>query len=246
MPLNRPRPLGPSKPSRPGGQQLVNGELTRRCLSQRCQSGNDLSSKHVPLRSVLTAVHTVIARERPGKQFTAAAVAPYVCQDHSVTVHPPDREGRPLGWTCCAHPARGEAPRPGARLFKPLRQVIESINDTFKGQLDLERHGEHTPAGVWVRIVQRVLALTAAIWHNDHTSQRSGQTRRSRQMRGVAAIGSCSFAIRSVVEEDMSDGEMLEMYTAYLAACNDRAWETIADFVHSSVALRVRSDTACR
>ena len=66
-------------------------------------------------------------------------------------------------------PARaGEAPRPGARLFKPLRQVIESINDPLKGQLDLEQHGGHTPAGVWVRVLQRVLALTAAIWHNDH------------------------------------------------------------------------------
>ena len=31
---------------------------------------------------------------------------------------------------------------------KPLRQIIESVNDTFKGQLDLERHGGHTPAGV--------------------------------------------------------------------------------------------------
>jgi len=67
-------------------------------------------------------------------------------------------------------PARkGETPRPGTRFFKPLRQVIESINDTFKGQLDLEQHGGHTPAGVWVRVLQRVLALTAAIWHNDRT-----------------------------------------------------------------------------
>jgi hypothetical protein len=66
-------------------------------------------------------------------------------------------------------PARaGETPRPGARLFRPLRQVIESINDTLKGQLDLEHHGGHTPTGVWVRVLQRVLALTAAIWHNDH------------------------------------------------------------------------------
>ena len=64
-----------------------------------------------------------------------------------------------------------EAPRPGARFFKPLRQVIESINDTLKGQLDLEQHGGHTPAGVWVRVLQRILALTAAIWHNDHTGQ---------------------------------------------------------------------------
>lgn len=67
-------------------------------------------------------------------------------------------------------PARkGEAERAGARLFKPLRQTIESINQTFKAQLDLERHGGHTPAGVQVRVLQRILALTAAIWHNDHT-----------------------------------------------------------------------------
>jgi hypothetical protein len=68
-------------------------------------------------------------------------------------------------------PARhGEPERPGAHLFKPLRQTIESINQTFKAQLDLERHGGHTPTGVIVRVLQRILALTTAIWHNDHTS----------------------------------------------------------------------------
>ena len=67
-------------------------------------------------------------------------------------------------------PARkGEAERPGSALFKPLRQVIESINQTFKAQLDLERHGGRTVAGVAVRVLQRLLALTAAIWHNDTT-----------------------------------------------------------------------------
>jgi hypothetical protein len=44
---------------------------------------------------------------------------------------------------------------------------MESINQTFKGQLDLERHGGHTPVGVTGRVLQRILALTAAIWHND-------------------------------------------------------------------------------
>ena len=69
-------------------------------------------------------------------------------------------------------PARkGEPARAAAQLFKPLRQVIESVNDTFKGQLDLEQHGGHTPAGVIVRVLQRILALTAAIWHNDATGQ---------------------------------------------------------------------------
>jgi hypothetical protein len=67
-------------------------------------------------------------------------------------------------------PARkGEPERTGSALFKPLRQTIESINQTFKGQLDLERHGGHTPAGVMVRVLQRILALVAAIWHNDKT-----------------------------------------------------------------------------
>ena len=69
-------------------------------------------------------------------------------------------------------PARkGEDQRPGARFFRPLRQVIESVNDTFKGQLDLERHGGHTTPGVLARVLQRILALTAAIWHNDHAAQ---------------------------------------------------------------------------
>jgi hypothetical protein len=70
-------------------------------------------------------------------------------------------------------PARkGEAERAGAALFKPLRQTIESINQTFKAQLDLERHGGRTPAGVMIRVLARILALTAAIWHNDQTGQR--------------------------------------------------------------------------
>ena len=69
-------------------------------------------------------------------------------------------------------PARqGEPARPGARLFRPLRQIIESVNGTFKGQLDLERHGGHTTPGVLTRVLQRILALTAAIWHNDATGQ---------------------------------------------------------------------------
>ena len=74
--------------------------------------------------------------------------------------------------TSLLRPAReGEPKRAGAQFFKPLRQVIESINDTLKGQLDLEHHGGHTPEGVIVRVLQRILALTAAIWHNDRTGQ---------------------------------------------------------------------------
>ena len=66
---------------------------------------------------------------------------------------------------------KGEPERAGGRFFKPLRQTVESIYDTLKGQLDLEQHGGHTTAGVLVRALQRMFALTAAIWHNDRTGQ---------------------------------------------------------------------------
>jgi hypothetical protein len=66
---------------------------------------------------------------------------------------------------------KGEARRAGQELFRPLRQVTESVNWTFKGQLDLERHGGKTPEGILARVLARVLALTAAIWHNDKAGQ---------------------------------------------------------------------------
>ena len=75
------------------------------------------------------------------------------------------------GFTLLRKPRAGEPPRPGTHLLKPLRQTIESIFDTLKGQLDLERHGGRTPSGVIVRTLQRLLAMTTAIWHNDHTGQ---------------------------------------------------------------------------
>ncbi|ALP49151.1 IS982 family transposase [Corynebacterium glutamicum] len=66
-------------------------------------------------------------------------------------------------------PARkGEAPRPGRQFLKPLRQRIESVFDTLKGQLGLEQHGGRTFSGVISRVLRRLLALTTVIWHN-HT-----------------------------------------------------------------------------
>lgn len=62
------------------------------------------------------------------------------------------------------------ARRPLTRFLKPFRQIIESVNQTLKAQLDLERHGGRKPAGVCARVLQRLLALTAAIWHNETTS----------------------------------------------------------------------------
>ena len=47
-----------------------------------------------------------------------------------------------------------------------VRQTIESVFDTFKGQLSLEQHGAHTMPGLITRIAQRLLALAAGLWHN--------------------------------------------------------------------------------
>jgi hypothetical protein len=66
---------------------------------------------------------------------------------------------------------RNRTPHPGEHLLKPVRQLIESVNDTLKGQLDLELHGGRTIEGVSARIAQRILAMTAAIWHNRTTGQ---------------------------------------------------------------------------
>jgi len=59
---------------------------------------------------------------------------------------------------------RDEAPRHGSIGW--IRQWIESVNDTLKDQLDLERHGGRTTAGLCTRITQRLLAMATAIWHN--------------------------------------------------------------------------------
>lgn len=68
----------------------------------------------------------------------------------------------------------------GAQLLRPdrknepvrhgnlarIRQWIEAIFDTLKGQLTLEAHGGRTLTGVYARIGARLLALATAIWHN--------------------------------------------------------------------------------
>jgi hypothetical protein len=68
----------------------------------------------------------------------------------------------------------------GARLVRPdrkdeprrfgslggMRQWVESVINTLKDQLGLERHRGRTLGGVVVRVAQRLLALAAAIWFN--------------------------------------------------------------------------------
>lgn len=47
-----------------------------------------------------------------------------------------------------------------------VRQWVESVFWTFKGQLSLERHGARTMDGLIARVCQRLLALAAGIWYN--------------------------------------------------------------------------------
>ncbi|NEB93506.1 transposase [Streptomyces bauhiniae] len=68
----------------------------------------------------------------------------------------------------CGPPTATATPRTRP-LLKTFRQLIESVNDTPKGQLDLEQHGGRTVDGVSVRVAQRILAMTCAIWHNRTT-----------------------------------------------------------------------------
>ena len=65
---------------------------------------------------------------------------------------------------------KDEKARHGEPILKKVRQLIESVNDTLKGQLDLEDHGGRSFDGVAIRVAQRVLAMAAAIWHNHLTT----------------------------------------------------------------------------
>jgi hypothetical protein len=62
-------------------------------------------------------------------------------------------------------PARKDEPDPGV-FPNWLRQRVEAIIWTLKHQLGLERPGGRVPAGLWTRVVQRLLALNTAIWFN--------------------------------------------------------------------------------
>jgi hypothetical protein len=71
---------------------------------------------------------------------------------------------RSLGASLVRPDRRDETPRFGT--LARIRQWIESIIHTGKGQLSLERHGARTPEGLIARVAQRLLALAAGCWHN--------------------------------------------------------------------------------
>jgi hypothetical protein len=103
-----------------------------------------------------------LTADRPGllliadKGYVSAELDAFLAARGATLLRPSYRNRGP--------PLRRAAPQ-------PICQLIESVNDTLKGQLDLELHGGRSIDGVAARIGQRLLALTAAIWHNRATGQ---------------------------------------------------------------------------
>ena len=93
---------------------------------------------------------------RPGqmivadKGFAGAGFEAFITNELGADLIRPDR--------------KDEKPRFGK--LGGIRQWVESIFDTMKGQLTLEEHGGRTIAGVYSRVAARLLALAAGIWHN--------------------------------------------------------------------------------
>jgi hypothetical protein len=125
-----------------------------------------LANPKIGEREVLAAMLEVdadLVADRPGlllitdKGFAGKKFEASLRDYHGITLLRPSRKKEP--------------PRAGEPMLKKVRQLIESLNDTLKDQLDLEQHGGRTHEGIAVRIAQRVLALAAAIWHNFRTGQ---------------------------------------------------------------------------
>lgn len=97
------------------------------------------------LERVPLAGHTVIA----DKGFAGADFEAWMA-DRGCEFLRPDRKDEP--------------PRFGS--LGRVRQWIESVFWTCKGQLGLERHGARTLPGLCARVGARLLALAAGLWHN--------------------------------------------------------------------------------
>jgi hypothetical protein len=102
-----------------------------------------------------------------GDRRSCGSGATTVLADKGLAGRAIERQLADMGVTLLRPDRRDEPARHGN--LGGVRQWIESIFDTLKGQLGLERHGARTTQGVGTRIAQRLLALAAAVWHNWNT-----------------------------------------------------------------------------
>lgn len=123
------------------------------CAPDGMPIGFELAAANVPerqaakemLERVPLAGHVVVADKGfAGAEFEAAMA------DRGAQFLRPDR--------------KDEKRRHGS--LGAVRQWIESVFWTCKGQLGLERHGARTLPGLASRIALRLLALAAGVWHN--------------------------------------------------------------------------------
>jgi len=120
-----------------------------------------LASAKTGEREVLSAMLEVDAG------LVAAREGIVLISDKGFASGPFEQELRDQGIELLRPSRKREKERPGAPVLKKVRQLIESVNDTLKGQLDLEQHGGRTFEGVTIRVTQRILAMAAGIWHNN-------------------------------------------------------------------------------
>lgn len=118
-----------------------------------CLANPKIGEREVCLDLLTIAVET--GRLRPGSTVLA---------DKGLAGREIEGQIAALGLTMLRPDRRDEIARHGN--LGGVRQWIESVFDTLKGQLGLERHGGRTCQGVGTRVAQRLLALAAAIWHN--------------------------------------------------------------------------------
>lgn len=68
--------------------------------------------------------------------------------------------------------ARAESRRWGAGITRTARYEFRSSGEVCdERSRPGDQHGGRTPAGVIIRVLARILALTTAIWHNDQIGQ---------------------------------------------------------------------------
>ena len=78
----------------------------------------------------------------------------------------------------------GQAP-----IISGIRQRVESIINTTKGILGLERHGARTLHNLRVRICVRLLALAGGITHNHNLGLPAAISPPTRYDRGISHLG---------------------------------------------------------
>jgi hypothetical protein len=105
------------------------------------------------VQALLTRDHRLVAEGQViigDKGFAGRDFERFVAEDLGARLLRPDR--------------KDEAPRFGN--LGRIRQWVESVFDTLKGQLGLEDHGARTAEGLYARVNAKLLALAAGIWHN--------------------------------------------------------------------------------